>query len=616
MADVNPYAAVTLGPTWQKNEDGSFKLPELTLGWQILRWIEDNLLSDETDAYGKRLPFKPTKEQARFILWWYAIDETGRFIYREGVLQRLKGWGKDPLAAALAAVEFVGPCRFAGWTTVDRPDLDLEAGDPIAKPHPLAWIQVAATSEKQTKNTMLILRSIFTDKCKEEHRIDIGKLIIYAYNGARQIECLTSSPDSLEGNRPTFVIKNETHHWKANNNGILMMEAIERNATKSKGGAARTLSITNAFEPSEESVARMERDAYEEILAGAPNVGIMYDSLEASPAARIFPPKADKDAKDPTLEELTEHLTKVLESVRGDAVWLDIPSLIGFILNKKNKASTSRRFWFNQVTGAEDSWVDPSAVDLSVDPLAEAARKAAGADVLRSGWLPLPDSPIVMFGDGSKSNDSTALMGCELSSGYVFTIGVWQKPKGKRGDNWLAPRGAVDQRVKEAFKRFKIVAFWFDPSHALDDDDSSRYWDHMVDSWAIEFRGQLDERFWPVKSGPNVHAVMWDMTSPERTKTFTGAAETFQEEMENLNDIEEFAPLFTTDGHPAFKTHLKNAKAHPNQFGVSLGKVNRSSDKKIDMAVAGVGARMLRRIVLNAKPEQEPARKPGRAWRT
>lgn len=35
----------------------------------------------------------PTKEQKRFILWWYAIDAQGKFIYRDGVLGRIKGWG-------------------------------------------------------------------------------------------------------------------------------------------------------------------------------------------------------------------------------------------------------------------------------------------------------------------------------------------------------------------------------------------------------------------------------------------------------------------------------------------------------------------------------------------
>ena len=38
------------------------------------------------------MPFVPTNEQKRFILWWYAIDADGKFVFREGVLQRLKGW--------------------------------------------------------------------------------------------------------------------------------------------------------------------------------------------------------------------------------------------------------------------------------------------------------------------------------------------------------------------------------------------------------------------------------------------------------------------------------------------------------------------------------------------
>jgi hypothetical protein len=47
----------------------------------------------------------------RFILWWYAVDEFGRFVYRKGVLQRMKGWGKDPLLAVICLVELVGPSR-------------------------------------------------------------------------------------------------------------------------------------------------------------------------------------------------------------------------------------------------------------------------------------------------------------------------------------------------------------------------------------------------------------------------------------------------------------------------------------------------------------------------
>ena len=95
--EVVPFS---MGPTWDRNPfwDGprdpqGYILPHLTLGWQILRWVEENLLADETDDQGKKLPFDLTDEQKRFLLWLYAIDQEGRFLYREIVLQRLKGHG-------------------------------------------------------------------------------------------------------------------------------------------------------------------------------------------------------------------------------------------------------------------------------------------------------------------------------------------------------------------------------------------------------------------------------------------------------------------------------------------------------------------------------------------
>lgn len=95
--DIVPF---TMGPTWDKNpfwtgprDHEGYILPELTLGWQALRWIRENLLADETDENDKPLPLSLTPEQKRFVLWFYAIDESGRFLYREYVLQRLKGWG-------------------------------------------------------------------------------------------------------------------------------------------------------------------------------------------------------------------------------------------------------------------------------------------------------------------------------------------------------------------------------------------------------------------------------------------------------------------------------------------------------------------------------------------
>ena len=633
--DVVPFS---LGPTWDRNpfwtgprDPQGYILPELTLGWQVLDWVEANLLADETDENDKPLPFDLTDEQKRFILWFYAIDEDGNFLYREVVLQRLKGHGKDPLASVISAVEFVGPCRFAGWAGRDMPELGLQQGDPVAKSHPRAWVQIAAVSLKQTQNTMKLFNGLFTDACMAEHGIDIGKETIYAYGGKKAIEAVTSSPKALEGNRPTLVIKNETHHWQANNEGIAMAEAIERNATKSKGGAARTFAITNAYEPSVESVARNERESYESQEAGnAIKTGMLYDTLEAPKDARLRPAFPDEAqgaelrGVEPLPADVKERITRlyirrVLEAVRGGAWWLDITGLTNSILSPKSKTSLSRRFWYNQIVANEDAWVHPAAVSAAVHQgVLELMRSVSDPRLItEAGWQPVgPLDPIVAFFDGSKSDDSTAIVGCRISDGYCFLIGVWQKPKGEAGKTWMAPRNAVDRRVNEMFERFNVVAFWGDPSHAKDDEeDESSYWMPMLDKWMRKYKDPidsikhsgLDPKHWPVKSGLSKHAINWDMSGADKTKVFISAAEQTVEDFETLNDIEEFEPTFQIGPHPVLLQHLKNAIRHfdPRGWGISLSKEQKDSPRKIDAAVCLVGARMLRRIVLNLHEEEE-----------
>lgn len=87
MEDIEDLVPTFIGPTWQRNTDGSWLLPERTLGWQIAGWCAEYLRADDGGAW------RFTSEQLRFVLHWYAVDDTGRFTNRKGVLQRLKGWG-------------------------------------------------------------------------------------------------------------------------------------------------------------------------------------------------------------------------------------------------------------------------------------------------------------------------------------------------------------------------------------------------------------------------------------------------------------------------------------------------------------------------------------------
>src|SRR5690554_6225743 len=157
--EAQEWTPVYIGPTWQTDAAGRFVLPRYSLGWRLLGWAGRWLQLRPGE------PWRFTKEQARFLLWWYAVDEHGRFIYRDGVLQRLKGWGKDPLGAVICAAELLAPVRFSHWGA---------DGQPVGRDVPDAWVQTAAVSMEQTKNTMRLFPVLFSDEAIARFRLAIG----------------------------------------------------------------------------------------------------------------------------------------------------------------------------------------------------------------------------------------------------------------------------------------------------------------------------------------------------------------------------------------------------------------------------------------------------------
>lgn len=547
-AELVRVEPVCIGPTWSPDPDhpSRYAHPERSLGARAVAWAWRWLRNTEGERW------QCTDEQERFISWWYALDDRGRFLYRDGVLQRLKGWGKDPLAAVIAAIEFLGPCRYdpKGEWGEDR----WGTPQPCGRPQPQAWVQIAATSKDQTRTTMTIFPWLFSREAIEEYGIDIGKEIIYADSGKRRIECVTSSPSALEGMRSTFVIRNETHHWLANNEGHQMNAVINRNNAKSKAGSSRALSITNAYEPGEESVAELAREAWENVVAGrVVDTGMLYDSLEAPPEAKLC----------------AEDAPAVLEAVRGDASWLDTERIVQEILDPRNPPSQSRRFYYNQIVAAEDAWLTPQEWD----------RLAEGTQV--------PTGELVTLGfDGSKSDDHSALMGCRVSDGFVFTLGVWDPEEMPE----QAFRDAVDAAVRAAFRDFDVVGFYSDVHP----------WESYITTWNTELG--IDRGHELCVKATTDNRIAWDMRARQKEFTLAGAMWVHDEIMEQA---------FHHDGHPWVRGHVLNARRRPNAWGVSFGKEHRESKRKIDALPALILARMARREYL-ALPERRQRRKKQR----
>jgi hypothetical protein len=549
---------VCVGPTWRRDpkHPSGWYLPKRTLGWHAAYWTRSQLQHEDGE------PWRYTPEQLRFLLWWYALDEDDRFVYRDGVLQRLKGWGKDPLGATLCAIEFVGPCRVdPDGATVEDP---WGNEHPAGVPHPQAWVQTVAVSLTQTRNTMLLFPSYFTKDALAEYDINLGKEIIYAHHGAQQIQAVTSSARAMEGNRPTFVLRNETHHWREVNEGHDMDRVIARNLAKSKDGQARALSITNAYEPGEDSVAQLAREAWEKVEAGnVVDTGMLYDSLEAPPDAKLS----------------AEHAPAVIEAIRGDAHWLDTERIVNEILDPRNPPSQSRRFYYNQIVAAEDAWCTPQQWDA----LADKTVKVAAEDAITLGF------------DGGETDDNTALIGCRVSDGYTFTLGVWDperfKAPGEKTPDMGRLRAEADRAVRAAFEHHDVVAFFSD----------LHPWESYVDAWDRDLGRKPRHELCVAASSR--HRIAWDMRG--RQKEFTiEAAERVQ------NAITEGA--FRHDGDARTRQHVHNARRRPNAWGVSFGKEHRESARKVDALAAICLAHMARRAYL-ALPERKQRRKRQRA---
>ena len=536
--------------------------PELTLGEEAAAWAHEWLVQPNGPRAGK--PFRLSFDQYRFLLWWYAVDEGGRWLFHHGARRLAKGSGKSPMAAVLALIEFLGPVR------LERFD-DRLPGGCKGKPVQMPLVQIAATAESQTANTMRMVRA-FAPKGSElvmHHKIDVGKTQFYKLPEGT-LEVITSSATASEGAESSFVIADETEHWKPSNGGPELASTLNDNLAKS---GSRMLETSNAWVPGIDCVAEATWDAWTAQEEGRTRSSskILYD-------ARLAPPSTD----------LTdgESLRSALEWIYGDCDWKrphgpdgepvdgaapDVQSIIDRIWDPRSRPDESKRKYLNWPTVADDAWVDPTAWAKLVDP------ERVVADGER----------VALFFDGSKSQDATALIGCCIDDGHVFTVDVWEPDPTDSAD--IVNAFEVDRTVAEAFERWTVVGFFADV----------REWESFAKvSWPTAYADQLEVM--AVPGGKVPEPIAWDMRS--KVYDFTVECELVKAEIAD--------GVFTHDGDSRLARHVANAREKSNRYGVSIGKESPDSRRKIDGAVCMVGARMVRRRVLGA-PEKKQKR-PGR----
>lgn len=365
-------------------------------------------------------PLVLTDEQALLLVAWYTLDDRGRFVYRRAICERVKGWGKSPLAAALAIEELTGPVCFDGWDA---------AGEPVGVPwgtggRPPPLVQIAAVSEDQTDNTYGAIYHFLTARggaVAEGLNIDLGRTRLFVPARSGELHPVTASAGSREGQRVTFAVLDETHLWTRRNGGIKLADTIRRNAAKMGG---RTFETTNAPLLGIKSVAEKSGVDVERGFSG-----ILYD--------------ARRPVHQPEPDWTDDQLHEALAYVYGDAYWVDLDRIIREIRDPSTEWDDALRYYFNIRTAGTGRAVDPRRWDALAAEHEVPARTEIGLGF-----------------DGSISQDETWLVGC-TRDGYAFRIGRWARPAGAL--DWTVPRSEVHDRIAWAFNHYRVGRFLFDP---------------------------------------------------------------------------------------------------------------------------------------------------------
>jgi hypothetical protein len=430
--------------------------------WVTCDWVEQHCVVP--DGFRKGEPFQMYDWQLWCTANHYRIKPTAQFgqlatafHYRRSQTVAPQKTGKGPWTAAVAAVEGVGPAVFNGWAeggeVYDCRDhgcgcgwlYEYEPGEPMAIPWPTPLVQITAFSEEQTDNVYRPLQSMIRNGPLGE-LMKVGEAFIRLPNDGR-IDVVTSSAQSRLGNPVTFVLQDETGIWTVTNK-------MDRVATTQRRGAAgmggRTMETTNAWDPSEDSVAQRTSES---------SAKDIFRFHRLPPASLKYTNKAER-------RKIHRHVYSGSTHVDLDAIEGEAAELL-----EKDPAQ-AERFFGNRIVYGSGAWMDGDKWDARADPRV------------------VPDGTAIVLGfDGSDSDDWTGIR-AETADGYQFTptYGPDQQPTvwDPAQFNGQVPRLEVAAAVDELMTRFRVVRLYGDPPGWTSELDAwvERYGDKVVLRWA------------------------------------------------------------------------------------------------------------------------------------
>jgi hypothetical protein len=448
--------------------------------WVACDWIERHCVIP--DGFRKGEPF----EMYDWQLWCTANHyrvKPGARVYRDNGERMLAAafhnrrsqvvapqkTGKGPWTAGIVALEGAGPAVFDGWAEGGEAydcqmwgcgcgwGYEYEPGEAMGRPWPTPLIQITAFSVEQTDNVYRPLQSMIRNGLLAD-MMKVGEEFVRIGSEGR-IDVVTSSAQSRLGNPVTFVLQDESGIWTPANKMDKVADTQRRGAA---GMGGRTMETTNAWDPSENSVAQMTAKS---------KLPDIFKFHRKPPAELRYKLKSER--------------RKIHAFVYAGSRHVDLDSIEGDAMEKieKGDLAQAERFFGNRIVAGTGHWLARDLWDLRAAPRP----------------MPPRGTPVALGFDGSDLDDWTGIR-LETMDGYQFTpvYSSLELPTIWDPAEWggQVPRLEVDAAIDEIMSYYQVVRGYFDPP----------YWETEIDTWA-DLYGEKRVVRWYTQRVVQMHAA-------------------------------------------------------------------------------------------------------------
>jgi phage terminase large subunit-like protein len=385
-----------------------------TLGPQVCRWIERNLVHAEGDYFGKPFALRPW--QRAFIWRAYELKADGSRRYSRALLGLPKGNGKTELAAAIGCAELGGPVVFSHWGS---------SGSPVGTRRTSPDIPVAAASFDQADLIFGAARTMIKEGPLAEF-FEVFDVEIQIKGGPGRMYRVAAVAGPNDGLRPTFFLADELHEWVGPKERVHLV--------LSNGRAKRVdsweLGISTAGWDVRSLLGRMYSHGKRVLSGEDEDDSLLFEWHE---------PSADVALDDgPALEAVIREANPAADD------FLSVAQVVARA--KEIPEFEFRRYHLNQWVDSPEMWLPHGMWDARADT---------------SRGFPPDGTSIVIGFDGSYSGDSTGLVGATVEDKpYLFVIGAWEKG---RQEDWRVPIAEVEDVIRQSCQRWQVQTIGMDP---------------------------------------------------------------------------------------------------------------------------------------------------------